>query len=139
MAPLAQKLLTCYSAMGDVERTHKLTSRHRTKYSNRKLDSTTEAYCEIAIAESNKRRREQSHTRRQNVMDAFRSRMRAAVRARTEQEAAARAIEEARAEVGEVTGDSDDDTAPPNGFDDVLNEVCEETGYVSDESDKGAW
>jgi hypothetical protein len=72
-------------------------------------------------------------------MDAFCSRMRAAVRARTEQEAAARAIEEARAEVGEVTGDSDDDTEPPNGFDDVLNEVCEETGYVSDESDKGAW
>ena len=95
VAPLEQKLLTCYSAMGDVERTHKLTSRHRTKYSNRKLDSTTEAYCEIAIAESNKRRREQSHTRRQNVMDAFRSRMRAAVRARTEQEAAARTIEEA--------------------------------------------
>ena len=61
------------------------------------------------------------------------------VAARTEQEAAARTIEEARAEVGEVTGDSDDDNAPPNGFDDILNEVCEETGYVSDDSDEGAW
>ena len=55
------------------------------------------------------------------------------------QEAAARTIEEARAEVGEVTGDSDDDTAPPNGFNDILNEVCKEAGYESDESDKGAW
>ena len=34
VAPLAQKLLTCYSAMGDVERCHKLTYRHQTKYSN---------------------------------------------------------------------------------------------------------
>ena len=30
VAPLAQKLLTCYSAMGDVERVHKVTNRHRT-------------------------------------------------------------------------------------------------------------
>ena len=36
--------------------------------------------------------------------------------------------------------DSDDDTAPSNGFDDILNEVCEEAGYESDESDhEGAW
>jgi hypothetical protein len=126
--------------MGCVERCHKLTSRHRNKYSNRKLDSTTEAYCEIAIAESNKRRRENPHSREQNVMEAFRSRMCAVVRARKEQEAAARAIDEARAEVGVVAGDSDDDTAPPNGFDDILNEVCEEAWYESDESDhEGAW
>ena len=74
-------------------------------------------------------------------MDAFRSRMRAAVRARKEQEAAALAIHEARTEIGGVTGDSDDDTAPPNGFDDILNEVCEETAYDSDESDSDerAW
>ena len=57
----------------------------------------------------------------------------AAVRARGEQEAAARAIEEARAEVGAAAGDSDDDTAPQNGFDDILNEICEETGYESEE------
>ncbi len=30
VAPFAQKLPTCYSAVGDVERTHKLTFRHRT-------------------------------------------------------------------------------------------------------------
>ncbi len=71
-------------------------------------------------------------------MEAFRSRMRAAARARKEQEAAAQAIDEERAEVGAVS-DSDDDTAPPNGFDDVLNEVCTEAGYESDESDEGAW
>jgi len=28
VAPLAQKLLTCYSAMGAVERCHKITTRH---------------------------------------------------------------------------------------------------------------
>ena len=69
-------------------------------------------------------------------MDAFRSRMRAAVRARKEQEAAAQAIHEARAL---VTEDSDDDTAPPNGFDDILNEICEETWFESEESDEEAW
>ncbi len=67
--------------------------------------------------------------------------MRAAVRARNKQEAAARAIDEARAEVGGEARDSDDDTAPPNhdGFDDILNEVCEEAGYESDEFYEGAW
>jgi hypothetical protein len=139
VAPLAQKLLTCYSAMGDVERVHKVTSRHRTKNSNRKLDSTTEAYCDIAIAESNTKRRELSDSRGQNVMHAFRSRMRAAVRARKEHQAAAQAIDEARAEVGGVAGGSDDDAAPSNGFDGILNEVCEETGLVSDVSDEEAW
>ena len=83
VAPLAQTLLTCYSAMGDVERSHKLTSRHRTtgKNSNRKMDSTTHAYCEIAIAEpeSNTLRREGTKLKGIAVMNAFRSRMRAAV------------------------------------------------------------
>jgi chromatin segregation and condensation protein Rec8/ScpA/Scc1 (kleisin family) len=136
--PLAQKLLTCYSAMDDVERTHKHTSRHRDKYSNRKMDSTTQAYCEIAIAEGYKRRRKASKLKEISVMDAFRSLMRAVVRARKEQKAAAQAIEDARAE---VTRDSDDDTAPPNGFDDILNEVCDEAGYESEESDNDseAW
>jgi hypothetical protein len=79
VAPLAQKLLTCYSAMGDVEITHKHTSRHRTKYSSKKMDSTSQAYCEIAIAESNKRRREDTKLKGNTVMEAFRSRRRAAV------------------------------------------------------------
>jgi hypothetical protein len=65
----------------------------------------------------------------------------AAVRACKEQEAAARAINEARAEVGGVAEDSDYDTTPSNRFDDILNEVCKETGHesLSDESDEGAW
>ena len=46
------------------------------------------------------------------------------MRARKDQEAAARAIDGTRAEVGGVAGDSDDDSAPPNGFDDISNEVC---------------
>jgi len=72
-------------------------------------------------------------------MEAFLSRLRSVVRARKEQEAAARAINEARAEVGGVGRDSDVDTAPSNGFDDTLNEVCEEAGYESDDSDEGTW
>ena len=64
--------------------------------------------------------------------------MHAAVRARKEQEAAARASDEARA-VGGVAGDSDDDPAPPNGFNGILNEVCDEAGNQSKESDEGAW
>ncbi len=131
VAHSAQKLLTCYSPLGGVERCHKLNSRHRNEYCNRK-------YCEIARAESKKRRRENHHSREHDVMEAFQSRMRSVVRARKEQEAA-RAIDEARAEIGGVAGDSDDKTAPPNGFDDILNEVCEEAGYESDESDEGAW
>ncbi len=27
---------------------------------------------------------------------------------------------------GQKFGDSDEDNAPPNGFDDILNEICEE-------------
>jgi hypothetical protein len=72
-------------------------------------------------------------------MDAFRYRMRAAVRTRKEREAAAQAIDEARAAIREETGDSDDETAPPNGFDDILIEVCEDVGYESEYSDEEAW
>ena len=122
------------------------------------MDSTTQAYCEIA--ESNKRRREDTKLKGETVMEAFRSRMCAAVRARKEgetvmeafrsrmcaavrarkkPEAAAQAIDEARAAVGRVALDSDDDNPPPNEFDDILNEVCAEAGYESEESDEEAW
>ena len=60
VSSFAQKLLTCYSSVGDVERRHKLTARHRTKYSNREVAGTTEAHCEISSAESSKGRRQQS-------------------------------------------------------------------------------
>ncbi len=73
------------------------------------------------------------------VIDAFRSRMSAAVQARKEQEAAAQAIDEARAAVRKVTADSDDETAPPNGLDDILNEVFEEAGCESEESEEEVW
>ena len=42
-----------------------------------------------------------------------------------------------RAAVGGVAEDSDDDTAPQNGFYDILNKICEEAGYDSDKSKKG--
>ncbi len=65
--------------------------------------------------------------------------MRAAFRARKEREAAAQTIDAARTAIREGTGDSDDETAPPNGFDDILNEVCEEARYKSKDSDEEAW
>ena len=70
--------------------------------------------------ESNKRLREDTQSKGQTIMDAFRSRMRAAVRARKEREAAAQAIDAARTAIREGPGDSDDETAPPNGFDDIV-------------------
>ena len=51
--------------------------------------------------------------------------------ARREHEVAGQAIKEARAVLG--AGDSDD-TAPPNGFNEISDEICEETGYESEES-----
>ena len=53
--PLAQKLLSCCSAIGDVERCHKKAARTRIKVSNRKLESATEAYGKIAVSESYKK------------------------------------------------------------------------------------
>ena len=47
--------------------------------------------------------------------------------ARKEREAAAQAIDEARAVL--EAENSDDDTAPRNGFEDILNEICNEAGY----------
>jgi hypothetical protein len=35
--------------------------------------------------------------------------------------------------------DSDDDTSPPNGFDEILDEICDEAGYDSEESDGEAF
>ena len=52
--------------------------------------------------------------------------MHVAVRARKEQEATAQAIEEARAAASAVLNDG---TAPPNGFDEILDEICAEDGY----------
>ncbi len=56
---------------GDVERCHKVTARTRTNGCNRKLDSTTEAYCKIAVSESNRRSKAQVP----NAMQAFRLRL----------------------------------------------------------------
>ena len=57
--------------------------------SSRKMASAMEAYCEIAIAESNRRRGGHSSRKVPNVMGAFRTRMQAAVKRSNEQEAAA--------------------------------------------------
>jgi len=125
--------------MCDVERCHKVTSRHRTKYSNKKLDETTAAYCEIAIAQSNTRRRERTDGKsvKYTVMDAFRSRMHSAMKARAEREAAAQAIAEARAAVG---AEESEEENIHDSMEDILNEACEETGigfagFSSDDED----
>ena len=81
VASLAQKLLSCSSSMGDVERCYKVTARTRTKVSNRKLASTTEAYCKIAVSESNKRYQGQ---KKPNAMQAFRRRLSKVMKIREE-------------------------------------------------------
>lgn len=58
--PLNLKLATCVSGIGKCERHHKSTQQHRTKQGNRKLGSTTAAFCEIKMACS---------TRRQEIAD----------------------------------------------------------------------
>ena len=79
VTPSAQTLLSCYSSMSDVERCYTFSSRHRSNYSNERLDAITESYCEIAIAESNKWQQEKDGPHGPTVTDALqvRSRMRA--------------------------------------------------------------
>ena len=38
---------------------------------------------------------------------------------------------------GQKCGDSDEDTAPPNGFEDILNEICEEAGMKATRQTRG--
>ena len=72
VTPWAQTLLSCYSSMIDVEWCHKFTSRHRSQYSNEKVDNTTEV-------ESNKWQQEKDGSHGPTVTDALpvRSHMRA--------------------------------------------------------------
>ncbi len=60
------------------------------------MAASTEAYSEIAIAKSNKRRTEKSSREDQNVMGTLRAGMQAAVKRKKELEAAAQSIAEAR-------------------------------------------
>ena len=46
---MALKLLSCCAAEFDVEICHKVTARTKTKVGTRKLNSTTEANCKIAV------------------------------------------------------------------------------------------
>lgn len=136
VAPLAMKLLSCCSAMGEVERTHKVTSRTRTKNSNRKFDSTTEAYCTIAVSESNKRQSEQI---RPNVMQAFRERVRNLRKVRSMRESAAQAISDAR-HACEAAATSDEDASDldvHDGMDELLDEAYL-LGYEFESSDDDA-
>ena len=65
--------------------------------------------------------------------------MSAAVRARKGEEAAAQAMDEARAAIRRATEGADDDAAPPNGLDDVLNLVYEGAGCEHEESKEEVW
>jgi hypothetical protein len=103
----------------------------RTKCSNRKMAASTEAYREIAIAKSNKRRKKKSSREDQIVIGTLQAGMQAAVKRRMELEAAAQSVAEAR----ESINDSDDDTPTQNEFHDIPDEICAETGYESDESE----
>ena len=59
LAPLTMKLCTCVQDMGLVARHHHSTAQHRTKFSNLKLDTTTEAYCGIKLANNTKRHQQE--------------------------------------------------------------------------------
>ena len=130
VAPIALKLLSCCSAMGDVERCHKVTVRMRTKVSNRKLDSTTEAYCKIAVSESNKRYKELATP---NVLQAFRSRLSKLRKIREERLSAAQAISEAR-RIGEAA--EEDEYGEHNELNLLLDEACDEMGCEFESSDE---
>lgn len=131
VASLAQKLLSCSSSMGDVERCHKVTARTRTKVSNRKLASTTEAYCKIAVSESNKRYQGQ---KKPNAMQAFRRHLSKVMKIREERESTAQSIAEARSSTGS-TAFEDDFNDVHEGLDELLEEVCLEVGCTFDSSD----
>ena len=80
------------------------------------------------MAVSNKRLRDRIFREVQNVMSVFQANacMQAAANRRKKQEAAARFIAEAR----ESINYSDDDTPPHNEFNDVLDEICAEIGWL---------
>ena len=111
--------------MGDVERCHKVTARTRTKLSNRKLDTTAEAYCTIAISKSSKRHREKatsSKVRLPNAMQVFRAHIEKSIRTRAEREANAQTIAEA---VRSSTSASDDDESDSHtGMEELLSDAC---------------
>jgi len=85
------------------------------------------------VAVSNKRLRDRIFRKVQNVMSVFQANacMQAAANRRKKQAAAARFIAEAR----ESINYSDDDTPPHNEFNDVLDEICAETGVAETRSD----
>ena len=119
--------------MGNVERCHKVTARTRTKVSNRKLDSTTEAYCKIAVSESNKRYKELATP---NVLQAFRSRLSKLRKIREERLSAAQAISEAGAarRIGEAAEEDEYDEHDELNL--LLDEACDEMGCEFESSDE---
>ena len=99
--------------MVDVERCDKVTARTRTKVSNKKLDSTKEEYCKIAVSESNRRRKTQ-------VPNAVAS--------------AAEAIAEARrADAGDADLEDDEHAELDLLLDEVLDELGDE--FVSSDEE----
>jgi hypothetical protein len=109
--------------MGGVERCHKVTVRTRTKVSKRKLDSTTESYCKIAVSESNRGRKAQEPY----AMQACRSRLRKLTKLREERASAAEAIAEARrAGDGDAVLEDDEHAELDLLLDEVLDELGNE-------------
>ena len=115
--------------MGDVERCHKITARTRTKVSNRKVESTTEVYCNIAVSESNKRGKVQV----QNVMQASRLRLNRFKKLCEERVLTAQAITEAR-RVADGDAELDDDDEHVE-LDSLVDEVLDELGYEFEDSE----
>ena len=118
--------------MGDVETCHKVTARTRRKVSDRKLDSTTEAYCKIAVSESNKRYKELATP---NVLQAFRSRLSKLRKIREERLSASQTISESgAARIGEAAEEDEYDEHDELNL--LLDEACDEMGCEFESSDE---
>jgi hypothetical protein len=101
--PLNLKLATCVSGIGKCERHHKSTQQHRTKQGNRKLGSTTAAFCEIKMAcctrrqENETRKRDEENKTRPSILALFKDSMRKFARHRNGLKEARDAIVASRA------------------------------------------
>ena len=109
------KLATCVSGIGKCERHHKSTQQHRTKQGNRKLGSTTAAFCEIKMACCTRRRENESkkmqeeNRTRPSILSLFKDSMRNFATHRNGLKDARDAIVASRAAMAALREDGDSD------------------------------
>ena len=101
---LCIKLVTCVSGSSAVERHHKNTALIRNKRSNRKLSSTTAAYCNLKMSLSTQKKKDMQQP---NIIQMFKKGMAKLCREREERVECAKAIAAAR--LLRASGGGDDD------------------------------